>query len=65
MDGQDNEALLATVVTALLIRVGGRFTMPEEEWRGAIKHQSTIWMEKNKEGEVFVALIPKNDVTDA
>ncbi len=64
VDHSVDEALMATVLTALLIREGGRFTMLEDEWRAAIRHESTIWMEKSRDGEVLVALIPRKDVID-
>lgn len=60
MAALDDEVLLATVVTALLIRLGGRTVITYEEWLRAVEADNTLWM--HREGEdrpIEVVLLPK------
>jgi hypothetical protein len=52
-----DNALLATVVTALLIREGGRVVFSEIEWRQAIDHDSTLYLHREKEGDDIAVVL--------
>jgi hypothetical protein len=41
-----DNAVLATLATAFLVRDGGKTTFTSEEWQAAIEHEATIWVAK-------------------
>lgn len=57
LDAVNDQAILATLATALLIREGGRVTLTSEAWEEAIEHTSTLYVHRDEEGEVLVALM--------
>lgn len=54
--GPSDQAVLATLATAFLIREGGQVKFTQEEWQLAIDHEGTLWVAK-EEGPVMVVLI--------
>lgn len=55
-----DEAVLMTVVTALLIRAGGHVTMTPVEWEQAINHESTLWVSRDAlDQPIKISLLPK------
>jgi hypothetical protein len=55
-----DNAFLATAITALLIRQGGRTVFSAEEWKKAIEHEGTLYLHRNDEKEeVLVVLLPR------
>lgn len=55
-----DQALLATVVTAFLIREGGQLVMEVGEWDQAVQHQSSLYiLKQGKDGSVLLALLPQ------
>lgn len=51
-----DNAVLATLAAAFLIREGGNFTFSTEEWQQAIDHEGVLWVSKEEE-RVLVAMI--------
>lgn len=55
-----DNAILATAVTALLIREGGRTVFDPGEWQQAIDHEGTLFINRHGEREdVLIVLLPK------
>lgn len=52
-------AILATAVTAVLIRLGGQLELTTPEWEQAILHESTIWVEKTDKTVTLVLVSSK------
>lgn len=53
-----DNAVLATLATAFLIRDGGKTTFTADEWQDAIDHESTLWVAKENE-QVTILFLPK------
>lgn len=59
MTPNDN-AVLATIVTALLIRTGGQALFSDEEWEAAIEHDGSIYIHRDElDKPTLVALMQK------
>lgn len=59
LEGTD-KAVLATVVTALLIREGGRVLLTPKEWQVALDHSGSLFMHRDDEDrDVLVVLMPR------
>lgn len=56
--GPSDNAVLATLATACLIRAGGKAMFTSEEWQAAIEHEATIWVAK-EDDTVSIVLINK------
>lgn len=55
-----DDALIAIVVTAFLIRSGGRVEFSPTEWETAVKRASTMYCHREgPEENVLVVLMPK------
>jgi len=58
--GPTDQALLATAVTAWLVREGGKVILTPEEWQAAIDHDATIYVHAlSPEAPVMIALLVK------
>lgn len=63
MNPSDN-AVLATIVTALLIRQGGQTTFSDKEWEDAIEHTGSIYIHRDDETQPTVVALMQKMVTD-
>lgn len=53
-----DEGVLATIVTALLIREGGQTLFDNLEWENAVEHASSLFVQRSEEdGHVLIALL--------
>ena len=58
-----DNAFLATVATALLIRLGGRTVIDDREWEQAVRHEGTLYLHRDGEHmEVLIVLLPPQTV---
>ena len=58
----NDNAVLATIVTAFLIRDGGRTLFSAAEWDQAIEHEGSLYVHRDEPGEPMqVALMQKTD----
>lgn len=57
----DEEAgLLATLATVILIREGGQLKVTADEWKQAVDHESSLWINRRRGSEdVEVVLMSK------
>lgn len=53
-----DNAVLATLATAFLIRGGGKAEFTSDEWQAAIEHEATLWVAKEDE-QVTILFLPK------
>lgn len=53
-----DDAVLATLVTALLVRLGGKTVLTNEEWEQAIEHQGTLWVNRTTDVVQVVLMAP-------
>lgn len=55
-----DNAVLATLATAFLIKEGGKVMFSAEEWQQAIEHEATLWVAKEDE-TVTIIFLPKEN----
>lgn len=54
-----DNAVLATLITVMLIRSGGRFSVTPEEWKQAVADDRSLWVSRMGLGTtVEVVLMP-------
>ncbi len=60
LDRQEiDNAVLATLITVMLIRSGGRFSVTPKEWKQAVADDRSLWVSRMGEGStVEVVLMP-------
>lgn len=63
MNPTDN-AVLATIVTALLIRQGGQALFSDKEWEDAIEHTGSIYIHRDDEDKPTVVALMQKTVVD-
>ena len=56
-----DEAVLAAVLTALLIRLGGKTILTPDEWRVAIEHKSSLWVQNDGQSVLVVLMATDGD----
>ena len=55
-----DNAVLATLVTILLVRAGGQLTLSPEEWRVATEDDGSLWVSRDgPDSNVRVVLMRK------
>jgi hypothetical protein len=55
-----DNAVLATIVTAFLVREGGQVTFTSDEWDQAIEHDGSLYVHRQTEHDpMFVVLMQK------
>lgn len=59
-----DDAVLATVITALLIREGGQATFSEKEWEDAIKHAGSIYVHRDDLDKPTIVALMQRTVFD-
>lgn len=59
--GVSDHAMLATVVTCLLIRMGGAVNLTDEEWLTATEQDVSLWIHRDQvDPGVLVGLIRRD-----